>query len=534
MGFIFWTALLALPLLRDGMLADLSFGVHLRTGAWILANGAWPRRDVLSFTQADAPWLAWSWLFDLLAACSERLLGLAGPVLLTILGVATFLGLLTGLLQRRTGDGLATWMLLQATAVLASGQVLLRPHVAAWVLVLLTYAVLDGHQRTGRARRLGWLPVLAVIWSNLHPSFMLGGALCLVYGVADLWTWRSAAGGEAEAEAEADASVGTGTGPRTGSGTNSGMGVAALGSIATGGSLGGRSICYSAAAAAARRRIPQLLGATVAAALASLVNPYGWRLHAQVLTFLADAPAIDRISEYASPDFHSPEGLVLLALLFATAARLRLRLRPVDVLVAGLAAALALYAQRHAPYAAALLALTLAPAWPAALARLPGPLSRALASRRRLSLAATPRLPLAAGATVGLLVLLAWRGGLAPSAPPLEAAIDPLRTMVGQGLTLDAWNGYLLYRLAPGYRSFMDDRFEFFTADLRADYLALVEAQRRAPELLQRYNLRWVLLPLDNPLVTFLRARADWQLAFEDSGVALLQRRAEPPVATVP
>ena len=44
--------------------------------------------------------------------------------------------------------------------------------------------------------------------------------------------------------------------------------------------------------------------AWVASAVATLVNPYGWRLHAHIYRYLGDRYLMNRIDEFRSPDFH--------------------------------------------------------------------------------------------------------------------------------------------------------------------------------------------------------------------------------------
>ena len=50
------------------MLGDGDTGWHIRVGQWILAHGQVPRQDMFSFTKPGAPFFAWEWLWDVLAA----------------------------------------------------------------------------------------------------------------------------------------------------------------------------------------------------------------------------------------------------------------------------------------------------------------------------------------------------------------------------------------------------------------------------------------------------------------------------------
>src|SRR5206468_1702875 len=76
---------------------------------------------------------------------------------------------------------------------------LARPHLFTFLGTAIFVAILDGWY-SGRfsARRLWLLPLAMVVWANLHGGFLIGFALCLIYGIADL---LRAAGAETSAAA---------------------------------------------------------------------------------------------------------------------------------------------------------------------------------------------------------------------------------------------------------------------------------------------------------------------------------------------
>src|SRR5260370_34276134 len=61
------------------------------------------------------------------------------------------------------------------------------------------------------------------------------------------------------------------------------------------------------AAIRAGHRARAMAVAWVASAVATLVNPFGWRLHGDVYRFLVDRSLLNRISEIRSPEFHCVE-----------------------------------------------------------------------------------------------------------------------------------------------------------------------------------------------------------------------------------
>src|SRR5216684_8934900 len=71
------------------LLTDSDTGWHIRAGEWILQNRRVPATDLFSFTKAGLPWFAWEWLSDVLMAVIHRHFGLAGIVLVSLLGLGS-------------------------------------------------------------------------------------------------------------------------------------------------------------------------------------------------------------------------------------------------------------------------------------------------------------------------------------------------------------------------------------------------------------------------------------------------------------
>ena len=476
----------------EGLLADLSFGWHLRAGERFWDLGRVAGLDPFSYPQAGEPWIAWSWLYDLLAGALHRQFGRAGLVLLAALLVATLFGWLSALTLARCRHAGLTFTLVALTGMSCVIHLLARPHLCAWLLFLGLYRILEAG--TGPApRRLWALPPLFILWANVHATFIIGLLLLLVYVAVHL-------------------------------------GLATLARAAD-----------SRRQAAERAR--HLAGWTAICLAGSLINPYGWRLHAHIVSFLRRSQLINSIGEYSSPDFHALPGRAFLLLLLLSVGLLAAgRPRPIDWALAATAALIGVPSARNVPFATILLCLIIAPLGPAALsaladllARRPGwiPLAERLrpAAAREGAGALLPRpWPLLPGLNI-LLVSVAIAGGVlrhdeaAKNSP--ETAVDWLQAHdVRRDLfTSEQWASYLIYRLAPNFRSHFDDRFDLFTDAQQKNQEVLMACGKKAPELLRQESFRWVLMPPDACLSTLLRQDPDWRLQMEDDTLALFERR---------
>jgi hypothetical protein len=90
------------------------------------------------------------------------------------------------------------------------------------------------------------------------------------------------------------------------------------------------------------------------------------------------------------------------------------------------------------------------------------------------------------------------------------------------------WGGYLIYKLAPRTKVFIDGRLDPYW-NLLDDYGALMEAQPGWRRLADAYGIEVALLPTDAPLARALAADADWKLSGADARTVLYSRRSLTP-----
>jgi hypothetical protein len=91
-------------------------------------------------------------------------------------------------------------------------------------------------------------------------------------------------------------------------------------------------------------------------------------------------------------------------------------------------------------------------------------------------------------------------------------------------LTSDQWADYVTFRLYPRQRIFFDGRSDFFGPELGTDYRALMTADRKWRELLERYHFELALLPHDWALSTMLDREPGWRKVYEDRLGVLFER----------
>lgn len=283
---------------------------------------------------------------------------------------------------------------------------------------------------------------------------------------------------------------------------------------------------------AGRRRRYALLAA--ASGAATLLNPYGWRLHEHIFEYLNSSWILDHVREFQSPSIRT-EGAIVFALLLlgavAVAGRAG-RWEAALVLVWGFAA---MRSARHVPFFAMVAAPVVASAaadwWRRYAAGAPRQspgrilweLSRDLGRRAGFSawlpVSAAALVFSTAAADAGFPLTRFPVRAVARNAAMLAPPADMPRV-----LTSDQWANYLIFRLYPRQRVFFDGRSDFYGPAVGADYRRLMAAEGGWREVLARYGFSLALLPHDWALSTVLDREPGWRLVYRD-GVAVLFAR---------
>jgi hypothetical protein len=478
--FLVLLSSLTMGALAPRLLGDSDIGWHIRNGENMLASHSITRTDTFSSAMTGHPWYAWEWLYDVLIAGIHHLAGLNGVVFATALLVAlTFALLFKFLLARGTDLSLAV-ILLVLTVGASAVHLLARPHVASWLLTLLWFHWLDSAERTGNTRRLYWMPLVIVLWVNLHGGFVVAFILLAIFLGAAL------------------------SHPRQN-----------------------------------RAWIKTLLVVSGLSFLASFVNPYGYQLHLHVHQYLSNRFLMNHIDEFASPNFHGVAQQCFLALLLisivALAAR-REEIRLSRLLVMLFAAYSGLYATRNLPVSSMLLALQIGLLLSHAMADGPSFFSRwyAFAERMgKIESRSRGHFWPAFGILLGLLIC-AGQGKLAgrelmnarfdAKRFPVEAANALEKTGTPETLFApDYWGGYLIYRFYPGMKVVVDDRHDLYGEAFLRQYLATIHIIPGWKKLLDEENVNWVLVPENSPLANGLK-EAGWTVRYSDKTAVLMQK----------
>jgi hypothetical protein len=472
----------------SALLADGDTGWHIRTGEYILDTHSVPTHDLFSFSKAGEPWFAWEWLSDVTFAALHRIWGLKGVVAFTGL----VLSLAATMLYRYTVWRGANVLAALLATLLATGastvHYLARPHIFSLLGLTATLWILERHRRHP-THAIWWLVPLTALWTNLHGGF-LAGIACLALATAGS-VWKA---------------------------------------VLDPPGAPGRFIAV---------RTYGLLTATCM--LATLANPYGWRLHQHLAQYLTSDWIRQVVDKFQSPRFRSESMLQFEILLFAGLALVPIlfqRKQFSDLLAVVFWAHAALISARHVP----LYAIAASPVVAAEASRW---WSRSSVRFSRRSLGGTLRDCLSdfsAGAehfslwAPFLLLSLAglhwdWPQDFPSNKFPVTAVakyanvIAPTWVVPRRILTTDQWGDYLIYRFYPRCRVFVDGRSDFYGPRVGHQYLELLNAAPNWEKTLKANGFRVALLPIEWPLAQLMMRHPDWQVRYLDGQAILLERK---------
>jgi hypothetical protein len=165
---------------------DVDTWWHLAVGRYIAEHRALPTTDPFSRIgqEEHIPWVAYSWLYELLFYTCYQQGGMPAVFFLKhLLGTLSFITVAWFILRSRT-----IWLALGVLALVTLSLVPFmseRPwHVTIVGTTLTLHAVYQ--IRSGLSwKRYCWLPLVFAIWANVHIQFVLGlGILGMGFGVA--------------------------------------------------------------------------------------------------------------------------------------------------------------------------------------------------------------------------------------------------------------------------------------------------------------------------------------------------------------
>jgi hypothetical protein len=92
--------------------------------------------------------------------------------------------------------------------------------------------------------------------------------------------------------------------------------------------------------------------------------------------------------------------------------------------------------------------------------------------------------------------------------------------------TNDEWGDYLIWRLYPTDKVFVDGRSDFYGSAFEEKYIDVLNVKYDWERILDGFGVDTILLPVGAPLSGALKESSHWHVVYDD-GVALIFRSQE-------
>ena len=452
---------------RQSAYIDPDLWWHLQAGQDIVHSQSIPKVDSYSFTKLGSEWVAHEWLSEVVMFFIFRASGWGG-----LLFVFSVLITLTLYLTYRRCDGkpYAAALAILLAAGSASPLFGIRPQMITLLLVTIFIGLLTRYADDGQSKRLWWIVPLMLLWVNLHGGYVIGLGLIGLYIVSLLLDrkWHL---------------------------------------------------------------VPRLSLILLFAAAVVPLNPNGFRMFIYPFETLGLA-ATSFIEEWASPDFHKamflPFALLLFGLLGALAWSTR---RPLasELFLLLVTALGALRSARHIP----IFALIAAPIF----ARYVWDIIVSRGWEKRFTKVEAPATGFALIFNLVFLLAPVTLGVVRVShfvknQPAYEAKNYPqaaVNFLLEKQLPAPiynryGWGGYLIRRLYPSYRVYIDGRADVYGDSFTVEAMRAYDGKPDWRKPLERLGIRTVIIAPDAPLSSLLREDETWSKVYEDKQAVIFTR----------
>jgi hypothetical protein len=439
---------------------DPDFWWHLTTGNWILSHHAVPHTDLYTYTVSGHRWITHEWLSEVGLSLLYALGRL--PLESLVLGAVTAAGffLVYRAIDRRVNFVIAGLVLVLGVAA-ANPIWGPRIQMITFALTALTYLWVKRFCE-GESRALYALPLVMLVWVNLHAGFVVAYAV---------------------------------------------LGIALL--------VEGLRYLARRPGAMPLERLKAMGLVLLASVAVAIVNPNGWDIYLYPFQTGGSPEQQRLIVEWFSPNFQMSqiwpfEAMVFLIIGGLALAR-RIELRQFLLLLLGLG--LALHSVRNLSFFMLVAVPALADYAQQARERLTWRWPRRKPRTSIATFSANLVMLLLLGAVVALASVpsLVQRvdGKLVARDFPIKAADFLVQHPApGHMLNVYGWGGYLIYRLSghtPAQPVFIFGDAALDGDQLLHDYSQLQSLGTDQARLLAHYQVNWVIFHSDDPIITELR-----------------------------
>lgn len=479
-----------------GPLKEFDLFWHLKTGQLMLQNHQLFYTDPYSFTHGGVDWINHEWLSQIIFAILYKigklpLIAFTNAVIIGALIYQWFQRLLKAKISVFMSLAVSFFVFLTTAAVWTP-----RPHLFSLLLFSTTLLILQRYRRNQKAKAW-WLPLIFVLWVNLHSGFIAGLLLLFLFCLSE-----------------------------------------------------GIKLLYNLPNRMQPQRFKHLVLISIICLLVSFLTPYGVDALFYPFQYLnGDLPSEQYVNEWVGANFHhAPLFVIYLLMLFFSLAFSRKEKDMTQIIISLPFMFLALKSVRHIPFFVMTTLVLFGTHFSLALqewnnylikknVRVIQPIIKGL---RKFFINESPKFLMLEQhlnkkvffliVAVGCLVY----GMFTPKLFNLDSSKLPIdaveflksqpRLLESKGLNDYAWGGYLIQQLYPQTKVFIDGRNDVHRTAFLEEYREAVNGLPGYEKVLDKYEISWTLLQTPSPLNQVLSQKYGWKKVYSDPVATVYSR----------
>jgi hypothetical protein len=467
---------------------------HIKTGELMLQNHQLFYTDPYSFTHLGVDWINHEWLSQIIFAILYKignlpLIAFMNALIIGLLIYQWFGRLLKAKISVFMCLAVSFFVFLTTSAVWTP-----RPHLFSLLLFSTTLLVLQRYRRSQKAKAW-WLPLIVILWVNLHSGFITGLVLLLLFNLSE-----------------------------------------------------GIKLLFNLSNRMQPLRYKHIVLISIICLLVSFLTPYGVDALFYPFQYLSGhLPSEQYVNEWVGSNFHhAPLFVIYLLALFFSLGFSRKEKDMTQMIISLPFMFLALKSVRHIPFFVMTSLVLFGTHFSLALhewnnylikknIRLIQPLIKSL---RKFFINESPKfLMLEQHLNKRLVFTIFAVGCLAyglfnPAKFALDSSKLPIdaveflktqpRLLESKGLNEYAWGGYLIGQLYPQTKVFIDGRNDVHPTAFLEEYREAVNALPGYEKVLDKYEIGWTLLQTGAPLNQLLAGQ--WRRVYSDPVATIYSR----------
>lgn len=459
---------------------------HLKTGEYIIQHKfKLPKYDIFTYTAKDLEWVNHEWLSQVIFYSIYFISGLKGLIFFkSLVIVASFVILFFAIQKRAKNIYIALFVTLLAG--LTSRHTLYpRPPIFSYLLMSIFLYFLYDIEENGMKKVYYFLfPILMILWSNLHGGAILGILLTAFFTVN----------------------------------------------------------AFLKKLIKSKETKPQVLHFIIIfllTAIASLINPFGYKIHLLTFKVMQDRFLVEHIGELKSPDFHYTYfyEMMILLLLIAFATSLKMPTFT-DIILILFFLHQSLNYVRHLPLfgiaSASILGKHLSISWRNLLNAIEARSAFFSKSVNSFLIKHSDKIIFSLSIIFIFVFVIFIEGqwllnyealvgpGYRIKDYPVKAAeFILLNDFHGNMFNEINFAGYLIWRLYPKHLVFTDNRFDIFGSKFLPDFFTIMGVQPGWEQVLEKYKINFIITDRNSTLKKVLDKTDSWVHVYEDYGYAI-------------